>query len=278
MNTITSIIMGIVQGLTEFLPISSSGHLVILQHFFHVDQGNLAYSILLHLGTLIAVMIAFWHSISNMIIEFFSMIKDLFKEKSFCIYKSKYRRYIVNIIIASIPVAIVGILLDDVFETIFSKIEVVSFTLIFTGIILILGERVGKRNKKNIENMSLSNIITVGLFQTVAIMPGISRSGSTIVGGLFAGLKKEEATEFSFLVSLPAVLGAVILKSKDIMELENLGMSPIALVSGFIASIIFGIFAIKLLVALVKKGKLYYFSYYCWAVSALLIIYNFVLN
>ncbi|MFZ7132113.1 MAG: undecaprenyl-diphosphate phosphatase [Eubacteriales bacterium] len=277
MNTITSIIMGIVQGLTEFLPVSSSGHLVILQHFFQVNEGNLAYSILLHLGTLIAVFIAFWNSIKNMIIEFFHMLKDLFSTGSLKIYTNKYRQYIMHIIIASIPVGIIGVLFDDVFETIFSKIEVVAFTLILTGILLIVGERIGKKNRKNIENMSLANVLTVGLFQTMAIMPGISRSGSTIVGGLFSGLKKEEATEFSFLVSLPAVLGAVILKSKDIMELESLGMSPITLISGFLASVIFGVFAIKLLVTLVKKGKLHYFSYYCWTVAVLLLIYIFIL-
>lgn len=276
MDTFTSIVMGIVQGLTEFLPISSSGHLVILQHFFQVNEGNLAYSVFLHLGTLVAVVIAFWNSVLNMIIEFFKMLKDLFTTGSLKIYTSKYRKYIINIIIASIPVGIIGVLFSDVFDEIFSRIEVVAFTLILTGVLLFLGEKIGKKNKKNIENMTIGNIITVGLFQTIAIMPGISRSGSTIVGGLFAGLKREEATEFSFLVSLPAVLGAVILKGKDIMALDSIGMSPITLGAGFISAVVFGVLAIKLLVALVKKGKLHYFSYYCWVLSAVLIGYIFI--
>ncbi|MFZ7119763.1 MAG: undecaprenyl-diphosphate phosphatase [Eubacteriaceae bacterium] len=274
MNTITSIILGIVQGLTEFLPISSSGHLVIFQYFFNVTEGNLAYDVLLHLGTLIAIIIAFWKSILNMVIEFFSMCKDFFTSGSFKIHKSKYRKYILSIILASIPVGIIGILFADIFETLFSNIQVVSFTLIITGIILMLGEKIGKKNTKSIEQLSIKETFIIGFFQAFAIVPGISRSGSTIVGGLMSGLEKQEATEFSFLVSLPAVLGAVLLKSKDIMELESLGISPITLFSGFFASIIFGILAIKLLVELVKKGKLHYFSYYCWAMSIILITYN----
>jgi len=278
MNTIDAIFLGILQGLTEFLPVSSSGHLVIAQHFMGINEGNLALNVLLHLGTLIAIFIVYRSSIIHMFFEFFKMFGDLFREKSLCVYKSKYRKYILLIIAASIPTAIIGLSLEDVFEELFSSIEVVSVTLIFTGIMLVLGEKIGKKNQMHIEKLTLGKGVVVGLFQTLAITPGISRSGSTIVGGLANGLKKDEATEFSFLISIPAVLGAVLLKSKDILELNNVGMSTPALLASFTASIIFGIFAIRLLVRLVKNGKLHYFSYYCWGMAGLLLINNFMIS
>ncbi|HCX63622.1 MAG TPA: undecaprenyl-diphosphatase UppP [Eubacteriaceae bacterium] len=275
MNIIDAIFLGILQGLTEFLPVSSSGHLVIAQHYMGLKEGNLAINILLHLGTLIAIVTVFHRSVLHMIVQFFAMIKDLFAEKSLAIYKSKYRRYIVYILLASIPTGIIGVLFDDVFEELFASVEVVAFTLIITGTLLILGEKLGKTNKKNIEDMKFRQGFFVGIFQTMAIIPGISRSGSTIVGGLFNGLKKEEATEFSFLISIPAILGAVLLKGKDIVGLTDMGMQPAVLFSSFVASVVFGILAIKLLVRLVQNGKLHYFSYYCYGVSALLIYTNF---
>ncbi|MBF7095712.1 undecaprenyl-diphosphate phosphatase [Alkalibacter mobilis] len=278
MNIIDAIFLGILQGLTEFLPVSSSGHLVIAQHFMGITEGNLALNVLLHLGTLIAIFVVYRKSVLNMIIEFFAMIGDLFKEKSLCVYKSKYRKYIILIIMASIPTAVIGLMLEDVFEEFFSTVEVVAFTLILTGILMMLGEKMGRNNTQHIEKLSLGKGFLIGLFQTMAITPGISRSGSTIFGGLVSGLRKEEATEFSFLISIPAVLGAVVLKSKDIMSLEKLGMEPVVLFFSFLASVAFGIFAIKLLVRLVKNGKLHYFSYYCWTVSAILLVNLFFIN
>lgn len=277
MNIIDAIFLGILQGLTEFLPVSSSGHLVIAQHFMGISEGNLALNVLLHLGTLVAIVIVYFKSVANMIVEFFSMIRDLFKERCLCVYKSKYRKYIILIIMASVPTAIIGLRFESMFEELFSSIQVVAVTLIITGILLVLGEKMGKNNTDPIEKLSLKQGFLVGLFQSMAITPGISRSGSTIVGGLFNGLKKEEATEFSFLISIPAVLGAVVLKGKDILSLDSSGMEVTALGASFLASVIFGVLAIKLLVKLVRNGKLHYFSYYCWAVSAALLIHVFVL-
>ncbi|QSX08607.1 undecaprenyl-diphosphate phosphatase [Alkalibacter rhizosphaerae] len=277
MNIIDAIFLGILQGLTEFLPVSSSGHLVIAQHFMGINEGNLALNVLLHLGTLVAIVIVYFKSVTSMIIEFFAMMGDLFRERSLSIYKSKYRKYIMLIVMASIPTAIIGLLFDDVFEELFSSIQVVAFTLILTGILLVLGEKLGKKNQLPIERLTLKQGILVGLFQSLAITPGISRSGSTIVGGLFNGLKKEEATEFSFLISIPAVLGAVVFKGKDILSLDALGMEGTTLGASFLAAVIFGVLAIKLLVKLVRNGKLHYFSYYCWAMSAILLINVYVL-
>jgi undecaprenyl-diphosphatase len=243
-----------------------------------ISEGNLALNVLLHLGTLVAIVIVYFRSVKNMIVEFFAMIRDLIVDRSMNIYKNKYRKYIMLIIMASIPTAIIGLTLDDFFEELFTSIQVVAFTLIITGILLVIGERAGKNNVLPIEKLTLKQGFFVGLFQSIAITPGISRSGSTIVGGLFNGLQKEEATEFSFLISIPAVLGAVVLKGKDILGLEALGMETTTLAASFLASVVFGVFAIKLLVRLVRNGKLYYFSYYCWAMSAFLLIRVFVLG
>lgn len=278
MNIIDAIFLGILQGLTEFLPVSSSGHLVIAQHFLGINEGNLALNVLLHLGTLVAVVIVYFRSVWNMILAFFGMLKDLVSERCLCIYKSKYRKYIVLIIMASLPTAVAGLVLNELFEEIFSSIHVVAFTLILTGILLMLGEKMGKKNADPIEKLSLKQGFLIGLFQSLAITPGISRSGSTIVGGLFNGLKKEEATEFSFLISIPAVLGAVLLEGKDIMGLGDLGIETYTLIASFLASVVFGVLAIQLLVKLVRKGKLHYFSYYCWAVSAVLLINLFLIK
>lgn len=278
MNIIDAIFLGILQGLTEFLPVSSSGHLVIAQHFMGISEGNLALNVLLHLGTLVAVVIVYFRSVANMLLAFFGMIADLVKERCLCVYKSKYRKYILLIVMASLPTAVVGLILNDLFEELFSSIYVVAFTLILTGILLILGEKMGKYNTDPIEKLTLKQGFLVGLFQSLAITPGISRSGSTIVGGLINGLKKEEATEFSFLISIPAVLGAVILEGKDIAHLGDLGIETVTLAASFLAAVIVGVFAIKLLVKLVRNGQLHYFSYYCWAVSAFLLVNLFVLS
>ena len=275
MTLFNAILLGIIQGATEFLPVSSSGHLVIFQHFLGITEGNLEFAIVLHLGTLLAIFIAYWNSVKNMIIEFFKMIGDLFSNKSLCIEKSKYRKYILYILVSSIPAGIVGVLFEDAIDSVFSSILVVSITLFITGLLLILGERIGKRNRRKIEDLGYRTSFFVGFFQMFAIMPGISRSGSTIVGGLLGGLKKEEAVEFSFLMSIPAVLGSVLLKIKDIVAL-GVSESALPLIVGFLCATIIGYLSIKLLENLVQKGKLVYFSYYCFIVSIGLIIYNVV--
>lgn len=273
MNYFSSIILGIVQGFTEFLPISSSGHLIIFQTIFGIEE-NLAFDVLLHMATLVAVFIVFWQSIRRMIIEFFAMFKDLFQTKSFCVYKSKYRKYIILIIVASIPAALVGFLLDDLITKLFSSIVVVACMLILTGILLILGERIGKQNTKQIVNMDMKNALVVGLFQAIAITPGLSRSGSTIVGGMISGLKRDDAAEFSFLVSIPVIIGAFIFKISDISIIFSSGVfQTITALLGFAAALISGIFAIKVVLKFVTKGKLHYFSYYCFGVAIIIFIY-----
>ncbi|EDS73418.1 undecaprenyl-diphosphatase UppP [Anaerofustis stercorihominis] len=277
MTTIQAIILGIVQGLTEFLPVSSSGHLVILQNFMGISEGSLEFAIVLHLGTLLAVVIAYYESIWNMFKQFFLMLADLITLKGPCFEKSKYRKYIVYILMASIPAGIVGVLFEDFISEKFGSIIIVGFTLLITGVLLVLGDALGKNNRGHIENVGAGKAFLIGVFQMFAITPGISRSGSTIVGGLLSGLKKEEAVEFSFLMSIPAVLGSLLLKIKDIIAI-GATTSFVPLIIGFFCSLVIGYFSIVLLNNIVKKGKLYYFSIYCWIVGLALIIYHVLIT
>ncbi len=240
-----------------------------------LTEGSLEFAIILHLGTIVAVTIAYHKSIFNMIKEFFLMLADLITFKGLRLNKSKYRRYIILIIIASVPAGIVGVLFDDFISDLFSSVIVVSITLIITGFLLLIGDSIGKGNQKKIEQMSPLQSFMTGIFQMFAIMPGISRSGSTIVGGLLSGLDREEAVEFSFLMSLPAVLGSSILKLGDISAMAAMN-DLFAILAGFFTAVIIGYFSIKLLVAIVKKGDLIYFSTYCWTLSILLIINTFL--
>jgi undecaprenyl-diphosphatase len=272
MTNIQAFILGLIQGLTEFLPVSSSGHLAIAQAFMNVKEGALEFTILLHAGSLLAVFLAYRKTVIAVIKAFFGMIADLFKEKSLMIRKDKYRLYVLLLIVGSIPAGIAGLLFEDKLSEIFVSIIVVSCMLYITGGLLILGEKMGKKNQKRISQLRFKNAFAIGLFQAAALIPGISRSGSTMVGGLFSGLKKEDAVEFSFLLSMPAVLGATLIEMKDIFALSSTATSVSAMIIGFLTALIVGYLSIKLLIFVVKKERLKYFAYYCWAVASIVII------
>ncbi len=257
-----AVILGLVQGAAEFLPISSSGHLVIAEAVFGISGGNLAFTIILHLATFFAVVAAYFETVKNMVIEFFKMLFDLVTFKGLCLDKSKYRRYIIYVIIGCIPAGIVGVLFDDYIETAFSSLLVVGCMLIITGGILILGERVGKNNTLPLEKCGPLKAFITGLFQMCAVMPGLSRSGTTLTGGLVCGIKREDALEFSFLLSLPATLGSVVLKLGDIGDtLKETSMLSVA--AGFVTALVVGCLSIALFKKTVKKGSFMGFAAYC---------------
>ena len=248
MNLFNVIILGIVQGVTEFLPISSSGHLVIFQHFMNIEEG-LTLNVFLHFGTLLAVVVVFWDDIIGMIT-----------------LKKEYRKLTYYVILGSVPAGVIGILFEDTFERLFSTITVVGIALLVTGILLWLSDRI-ENEKRSIQDMNWNDSIVVGFAQAFAIIPGISRSGSTIVGGLFKGLNRQLAAKFSFLLSIPVIGGATLLKTKDIV---TMGMGDIAffeLLVGTFSATIAGYFSIKLLLKLINKEKLSVFAYYCWVLG-----------
>ncbi|WP_409201107.1 undecaprenyl-diphosphatase UppP [Methanobrevibacter sp. DSM 116169] len=271
MDIFSAIIIGIIQGLTEFLPISSSAHLIFFQELLGVSQSNLSFEILLHLGTLIAVIAYFIKDIIKLIEAFFLSILDIFSGK----FKkglniNPYKKLAWLIIIASIPTGIIGFLFKDIFEGMFQSVTIPAVFLIVTGVLLYLSQRINIGNR-NINDINSKDALIIGITQGLAIIPGISRSGSTLSTGLFLGLNKEFAAKFSFILSIPAIIGANLFEFKNITAALD-----ITYLCGFIAAIIVGYLTISILLEIIKKKKLDIFAYYCWIVGiAILILSTF---
>lgn len=274
MSYIEAIILGLVQGLGEFLPISSSGHLALLQNLFGIEgEQILFFAVMLHLGTLVSVFICYWKDICELVVELFVTIKDLCTGKGLQLQERPVRKLGVMIIVATIPTAVIGILFNDMFESFYGSFVAIGIGFLFTGIIMFLAERMGSA-KKEIGEMGFGTAVLVGVMQGIAICPGVSRSGSTLVGGLATGLKREFAVRFAFLISIPSILGSVVLEVPDALEqgIDAALLGPI--VAGMIVAALSGYAAIKGMIKLVSKGKLSYFSYYVWALGAFTVIYG----
>ena len=266
MNWLQALILGIIQGLTEYLPVSSSGHLAIGQALFGLADGesNLTFTVVLHVATVLSTVVVLWS-------EIVWIFRDLFKWKW-----NEGTRYIVNILISMIPVAIVGFFFKDKIEEVFgSGLLIVGIMLIVTATLLTFSYFAKPRQKEHISGF---HAFIIGIAQACAVMPGLSRSGSTIATGLLLGDKKEKLAQFSFLMVIPPVLGEALLDVKDMFEMgvsEAMGgISPLALIVGFLAAFITGCFACKWMVNLVKKGKLIWFAVYCFIVGGLAIIFS----
>ncbi|MBE6487988.1 MAG: undecaprenyl-diphosphatase UppP [Methanosphaera stadtmanae] len=275
LDILSAIILGAVQGLSEFLPISSSGHLALIPHLLGVETG-LAFDTVLHIGTLIAIFTFFWKDIINLIKGFILSIIDLsegidkFKEGLNTIPE---KRFAWLIIIGTIPTGIIGILFKDAVETVLRGTIFIGFFLIVTGIILYYSERHSSGNI-TAKDMSFKKAAIVGICQGLAVLPGISRSGSTIASGLCLGLEREYAARYSFLLSVPAVIAAGVLQIKDI---ANIDASMTVLLAGFLSSVIFGYLAIKLLMKMIKGWSLDIFAYYCWIVGILTLVLSVII-
>lgn len=257
--------LGIIQGLTEFLPVSSSGHLVIAQHYLPgFTDPPLPFDVVLHVGTLISLVIYFYRDIWNILVSF---IKWEGEERK------KYRRLGCMVVIGSIPAGFLGILFGDLFESLFANVLIVSFMFLFSASILLVGERKGVTEKRK-EAVGVKEALIMGLMQSIAIVPGISRSGSTIATGLFLGLERKTAAKFSFLLSIPAILGAFLLKI--LFDTDNLeGIDPSYLV-GAVVSALVGLLAIKLTIDAVVVRKLWIFSIYLFSLGAAFIVLNII--
>lgn len=270
-----AILLGLVQGLTEFLPVSSSGHLVAFQEIFRIEEATLAFDVILHLGTLVAVVVFFWRDIVAMVKELFLWAGELIgvKKEKLSWRDNGYRVMMVMIIVASIPTAIIGLVFGDLFEKIFSSLHIVGFTLFITGGLLWLSNHM-LRGRKQPQNITIADSITIGLIQGIAITPGISRSGSTIFAGLLRGFNNELAIRFSFLLSIPTILGAALLEGKKVFEVGQGFQDFLPIFIGFIVAAFSGYFAIRFLIGLINRKKLHYFSYYCWSAGLVIILYS----
>ena len=266
-------LLGIVQGLAEFLPISSSGHLALLQYFFGVEADSvLLFTVMMHVGTLVSVFIIYRKDIWMLLKELCNTIRDLCTGKGPRINANPMRRMGFMIIVATIPTAVIGLLFEDFFENLYTTIVAIAMGLIFTGIILLVAERMGKSDKGPME-MKWRHAVFIGIMQGIAICPGVSRSGSTLFGGLIAGLKREFAVEFAFLISIPSILGSVILEAPDAFAAgaDSSMIGPIIL--GVILAMISGIVAIKAMIKVVTGRRLFGFTIYVWLVAAAVLAY-----
>ena len=265
MNELQALLLGIIQGLTEYLPVSSSGHLTIGQELFGItvdDKAKLAFDIVVHVATVMSTLVILWKEIEW-------IFKGFFKFKM-----NDEMRYVFNILVSMIPVGFVGLFLKDYVEEIFgSGLLIVGCMLLLTASLLAFSYFAKPRQK---ENISLKDAFIIGIAQACAVMPGLSRSGSTIATGLLLGNKKEMLAKFSFIMVIPPILGEALLDTLKVAKGDvvfgSIGATP--LVIGFIAAFISGCIACKWMINIVKKGKLIYFAIYCAIIGAIAIAYS----
>jgi undecaprenyl-diphosphatase len=270
-----AVVLGLVQGLAEFLPISSSGHLALLQHFFGMEGENvLIFAVMLHVGTLFSVFAVYWKEIKDLFVELIMVFRDILTGKGLRIDANETRKLGFMIIAATIPTAIIGFAFRDLFASFYLSLAAIGIGLLITGTLLWTAERINK-GQKQLGEMKFAYAALIGVFQAIAIAPGISRAGSTLVGGLFSGLEKNFAVKFAFLISIPSILGSVVLELPD--ALQN-GFDPsliLPILIGVGVSAISGFVAIKTMIRVVSGKRLFIFSAYTWLLGTLVLGYTF---
>ena len=268
MSWFQALILGLIQGLTEYLPVSSSGHLTIGANLFGLNgEENLAFTVAVHVATVLSTCVILWK-------EIVWLFQDFFKFKW-----NEGTKYIVNILVSMIPVAIVGFFFKDQVEAIFgSGLLVVGICLLITATLLAFSYFAKPRQR---EEISPLHAFIIGIAQAVAVLPGLSRSGSTISTGLLLGNKKEKLAQFSFLMVIPPILGEALLDVKDMLEVgvetTMAGLPTVSLIVGFVAAFVSGCLACKWMINIVKKGKLIWFAVYCAIVGLLAIVLPYCL-
>ena len=255
MNIIQALILGIIQGITEFLPVSSSGHLALFQNY--IGNVNVGFDVVLHFATLLAIVVFFFKDIVGIVKDFFTWNTG-----------SENFRMAWFIIIASVPIAFVGWFFRNFVYSLFSNLYVVALGFFISGMFLFTASFTGKRKKSSLK---LGNSFVIGIAQALAIVPGISRSGATVSAGMLQGVERKKAIRFSFLLAIPAMIGANLLNFADLKVVE-----PAAFVVGFIAAFIFGLFAIFIFIRFLKIERFKWFAIYCWILAIITIIISFI--
>jgi len=263
MSIFEAIILGIIQGLTEFLPVSSSGHLVLLQKGFDINEPSLFFDTMLHAGTLIAVFIVLWKDIWELI-------------------KKPFQKLTLYLVIATVPAVIAALLFKDTIENLFNTGQFLGICFLITTALLVCAELLSKRAKKentikNENNMNWLDAIIIGIMQAMAIPPGISRSGATISAALFRKLDRGFAARFSFLLSIPAILGAVVIHTKDLVKggTQEYSISASAVIAGTLTAAIVGFFAVKFMIKIIKERSLFGFAVYTGILGILVLLERF---
>lgn len=265
MDWLQALVLGLLQGLTEYLPVSSSGHLTIGSYLFGLNgEDNLAFTVVVHVATVLSTLVVLWKEIDW-------ILKGLFKFKM-----NDETKYFINILISMIPVGIVGVFFKDQVEEVFgSGLLIVGCMLLVTAALLVFSYYARPRQR---ENISPFHAFIIGLAQAVAVLPGLSRSGSTIATGLLLGNKKEKLAQFSFLMVIPPILGEALLDVVKGLKGEEAfgGIDALPLIVGFVAAFVSGCIACKWMINIVKKGKLVWFGVYCAIAGAATIVFSFL--
>ena len=276
MTVFTSFLLGLIQGVAEFLPISSSGHLAIAQNLLNLQAEIPAFfDVLLHLGTLLAVFVAYWQDIKDMVVEFFCGIGDLVHHSTPTPVPPA-RRLILLIILGTLPLFAVLPIKDKV-QGLSDNMIFIGAALIVTGFLLFASDMI-RKGRKTERNATWLDVLIVGAGQAIATMPGISRSGMTISAGCFTGFERRFAVRFSFLLSIPAVLGANILSLKDAAEAGIVWSEVPMYLVGVVTAAVVGYLCIRLLRMIADKGRFGAFAYYCWAVGLLTLVLNIIMK
>ena len=265
MDWLQALILGVIQGLTEYLPVSSSGHLEIGNAILGVElEENLTFDVMLHVATVLSTLVILWSEIDW-------ITRGLFKFQM-----NAETKYALNIVVSMIPVGIVGVLFKDRIEELFTgNLLLVGCCLMLTAVLLIFTYFAKPRQK---EHISWLDALIIGIAQAIAVLPGVSRSGSTIATGILLGNKKEKLAQFSFLMVIPPILGQALLSALKFVKGEEAfgGVDTIPMIVGFLAAFISGCIACKWMINIVKKGKLVYFGIYCAIVGIIAIVYSLI--
>ncbi len=286
MSVWKAIVLGLVQGLTEFLPVSSSGHLVLIKHLLHVDleSGGMFFDVMLHFGTLMAIFVAFWKDISRLMTEGLHIVGDLFSNAGRSVQnlmgrgrpyhrliRSSYRKYVVLLIVSTIPTGAIGILFRDIVEQANDIVLVPACCLLITAVFLVIADLVDPGTKRP-KDVRYRDAAFVGVAQGIATLPGISRSGTAITSCLLCGFDKRFAIKYSFIMSIPAVLGAVVLELGDLGGLALTQSDIVYCIIATVVAAVSGYLAICFMMSLVRGKKFKYFAAYCAVIGAISLI------
>ncbi|MCR5687091.1 MAG: undecaprenyl-diphosphate phosphatase [Lachnospiraceae bacterium] len=285
MNILKAVLMGIVQGATEFLPVSSSGHLGLIKAVFGLESGSILFEVLLHFATLIAIVAVFYKDVFRLILEFFGMCRDIFhniaslgrslsggKDPDYVhIISSPYRKFVLLIIISTIPTGLIGVLMKNVVEFTSGNLLVTGICLLCTGLVLALSDFLPDGEKKLKETEPI-DAFAVGTAQGIATLPGLSRSGVTIVAGILCGFDRKFAARYSFIMSIPAVLGALVLELFDLGE-ESITAGDVGCyVLGMVIAAVIGYFALRFIMNIIANKFFRFFAFYCGGIGLISII------
>ncbi len=286
MSIFQAILLGILQGLTEFLPVSSSGHLAIFKNLLHINlDSGMLYDVLLHVATLVAICAVFFKDVVKLIVEFFMIVIDIFRNigiffgnlfgrrdaEYIHLTHNSYRKFVVLIIVSTIPTGVIGYLMQDIVESVGAGLIVPGICLMISGGILLIADYTEKGRKKPKDTTYL-DAFTIGMCQGVATLPGITRSGTTVTACLLLGLDRKFAVKYSFIMSIPAILGALVLQLKDMTGVAVAAGDIVGYIVGMIVAAVVGFICIKIMMAVVQSQKFKPFAFYCLAIGAASVI------